>query len=251
MILVNYIALASMQASNYEVERMMVGKPYGMFWGFKTDGIFQTQEEIDNYVNSNGDKIQPNAKPGDFKWKDLNGDGQITADDREQLGLAIPPVTYGITLKVNYKNFDATIFGQGVTGNKICNQIRRLDVPTSNYTRAALARWVGPGTSNTYPRLIEGTDVNGNFTNMSDFYLEDGSYFRLKTLQVGYTVPMELVKKVAIERARFSLSCNNLFTLTKYTGFDPEIGGGSGIYGIDRGVYPQARSFMLGLDLSF
>ncbi|MBP1637327.1 MAG: TonB-dependent receptor [Bacteroidetes bacterium] len=245
-----YETLASMQASNYEVERMMVGKPYGMFWGFKTDGIFQTQEEIDAYLNMDGKKIQPNAKPGDFKWQDLDGDGSITEADRDNIGLAIAPVTFGLTLKAEYKNWDATVFGQGVTGNKICNQIRRLDVPTSNYLRSALGRWVGEGTSNTYPRLTN-SDTNGNFTNMSDFYLEDGAYVRLKTLQIGYTLPKALVNKISIEKLRVYATGNNLFTVTKYSGYDPEIGGNQGIYGIDRGVYPQARSFMLGVDLTF
>lgn len=248
---VNYISKATMQASNYEVIRYMAGKPYAMFWGFKTDGIFQNQSEINSYINSKGEKIQPNAKPGDFRWKDLNGDGQITADDRKNLGTAIPPLTFGITLKGSYKNLDIMAFGQGVAGNKICNQIRRLDVPTSNYTRAALGRWVGPGTSNSYPRLVEGADPNGNFTNMSDFYLEDGAYFRLKTLQIGYTLPKALIGKANIDKIRLYVSGNNLFTLTKYNGFDPEIGGSIGISGIDRGVYPQARSFMVGLDLTF
>lgn len=245
-----YESLAKMQASNYEVERLMVGKPFGMFWGFKTNGIFQTQADVDSYVNKDGQKLQPNAKPGDFKWTDIDGDGSITSADRDNLGLAIPPVVFGLTLKAEYKNWDATVFGQGVTGNKICNQIRRLDVPTSNYLRSALGRWVGPGTSNTYPRLTD-ADTNGNFTNMSDFYLEDGTYFRLKTLQIGYTLPKSIISKISIEKLRVYASSNNLFTLTKYTGYDPEIGGGAGIYGIDRAVYPQARSFMLGVDLTF
>lgn len=245
-----YESLAKMQASNYEVERLMVGKPYGMFWGFKTDGVFQTQEQIDAYLNKDGAKIQPNAKPGDLKWQDVDKDGKITEADRDNIGLAIAPVTFGLTFKTEYKNWDATVFGQGVTGNKICNQIRRLDVPTSNYLRSALGRWVGEGTSNSYPRLTD-SDSNGNFTNMSDFYLEDGAYFRLKTIQIGYTLPKSIVSKVSIEKLRVYATSNNLFTLTKYTGYDPEIGGDQGIYGIDRAVYPQARSFMLGVDLTF
>lgn len=247
----DFITIANMQASKYEVERMMKGKPYGMFWGFRTDGIFQTQQEIDSYLNADGDMIQPNAQPGDFRWKDLDGDGKITDKDRENLGLSIPPVTYGITLKANYKNFDVTIFGQGVAGNKICNQIRRLDVETSNYTTAALGRWVGAGTSNTHPRLIEGEDVNENYVKMSDFYLEDGAFFRLRTFQIGYSLPKMTLKNIGIEKIRLSASCNNMFTLTKYNGYNPEIGGSQGIYGIDRGVYPQARSFMFGIDVAF
>jgi TonB-dependent starch-binding outer membrane protein SusC len=246
-----YIVLANMQSSNNEVMRMMVDKPYGMFWGYRTNGIFQTQAEIDSYVDKNGKKIQPNAKPGDFRWKDLNGDGSITTDDREDLGTSIPPITFGITLKANYKDFDILLFSQGVTGNKICKQIRRLDIPTANYEREALGRWTGPGTSNSYPRLTEGSDTNGNFTNMSDFYLEDGTYFRLKTLQIGYSLPKRIVSKIAIDKARIYVSGNNLFTLTKYNGYDPEIGGSIDIMGIDRGVYPQARSYMVGFNLSF
>lgn len=246
-----YISLATMASSNYEVERMMEGKPYGMYWGFRTNGIFQTQEEVNNYKGANGKVLQPNANPGDFKWRDLNGDGKITANDRENLGLAIAPFTFGLTLKTTYKDFDFTIFGQGVTGNKICNQIRRLDVTGVNWTTEALGRWTGEGTSNSNPRILEGSDPNGNFANMSDFYLEDGSYFKIKTLQIGYTVPKNIIKKLYLEKFRVYVTGNNLYTFTKYTGFSPEIGGDQGIYGIDRGVYPQARSYMFGIDLSF
>jgi len=245
----NYLTIATMQASNYEIERDMVGYSANMFWGFKTDGVFQTQDEINKYVNKDGKLIQPNAKPGDLKWKDLNGDGSITSEDRAKLGNSNPPLTYGITLKGEYKNFDIVVFGQGVSGNKISNQLRRLDVPTANYQRSALGRWTGPGTSNSYPRLTD-ADTNGNFTNMSDFLLESGAYFRLKTLQIGYTIPTTILKSIDVDRIRLYVSTNNLFTLTKYSGYDPEIGGGSGIYGIDRSVYPQARSFMVGVDVT-
>ena len=246
----DYLTFASMQASNYEIERDMVGYSANMFWGFKTDGVFQTQNEINSYINKDGKLVQPNAKPGDLKWKDLNGDGTITSEDRTKLGDSNPPLTYGITLKGEYKNFDIVVFGQGVAGNKISNQLRRLDVPTANYQRSSLGRWTGPGTSNTYPRLTD-ADTNGNFTNMSDFMLESGAYFRLKTLQIGYTIPATVLKSIDMDRIRIYLSSNNLFTLTKYSGYDPEIGGGSSIFSIDRGVYPQARSFMVGVDVTF
>jgi hypothetical protein len=142
------------------------------------------------------------------------------------------------------------VFGQGVSGNKIFNQLRRLDIIGANYSNKALSRWTGPGTSNTFARLSD-NDPNNNFTYPSPFYLEDGAYFRIKTLQLGYTLPKSIMNRYMVDKARIYISGNNLLTLTKYTGFDPEIGGSQGIYSIDRGVYPQARSFMVGVDLTF
>ena len=138
------------------------------------------------------------------------------------------------------------LFGQGVTGNEIFNALRRLDVANANWTTAALGRWTGEGSTNTFPRLTT-DDANGNFKNPSTFYLSDGAYFRIKNLQIGYTLPNSIAQKAGLKRVRIYLGSGNLLTLTKYTGFDPEIGGGS--YGIDRGVYPQARSYMVGLNL--
>jgi len=245
-----YLTNATMQSSAYEVSRKVVGQPVNEFYGFKTNGIFQTQAEVNNYVNKSGVIIQPNAKPGDFKWVDTDGDGQITQADRQFIGNPTPDFTYGITANVAYKGFDLVIFGQGVSGNKIFQQLRRLDIPGANYMNKALGRWTGPGTSNTYPRLDD-ADPNNNFSYPSNFYLEDGAYFRIKTMQIGYTLPKALMSRIQVEKCRIYLSGNNLFTLTKYTGYDPEIGGGQGIYSIDRGVYPQARSFMVGVDLTF
>jgi TonB-linked SusC/RagA family outer membrane protein len=243
-----YITGATFQASAYEISRIQVGEPIGEFYGFKNLGIFQTQAEVNGYKGSNGQLIQPNAKPGDFKWADLNGDGQITSDDRTFLGNPTPPWTFGFTASASFKQFDIRVFGQGVAGNKIFQGLRRLDILTANYTTAALGRWTGPGTSNTYPRLDD-SDPNHNFTYPSSFYLSNGSYFRIKTLQLGYTLPTKLANRFGMGRTRFYISGNNLVTFTKYTGFDPEIGGSS--FGIDRGIYPQARSFMLGWDISF
>jgi hypothetical protein len=239
-----------MQSSAYEVSRKVVGQPVNEFYGFKYLGVFQTQAEIDAYVDKDGNKIQPTAKPGDYKWLDVDGDGSITSSDRTWLGNPNPTFTYGFTLNLAYKGFDLVAFGQGVSGNKIFNELRRLDIPGANYMNSALGRWTGPGTSNTYARIVEG-DPSNNFSVPSQFYLQDGSYFRLKTLQIGYTLPMSLMDKVNFSKARIYVSVNNLFTLTKYEGYDPEIGGGQSIYGIDRGVYPQARSFMAGIDFTF
>jgi len=230
------------------VTQTAVGQPFGSFYGYQEMGIFQSQAEVNSYVSSKGTVIQPNAKPGDFKWADLNGDGAITVADRTYLGSSLPTYTYGLTFNASYKNFDLLVFGAGAGGNKIFQGLHRLDIANANYTTAALGRWTGPGTSNTYPRLVDG-DPNHNFTYNSDFYLESGNYFRIKTVQVGYTFPKSLVSKVSLQKARIYFNGENLFTLTKYTGYDPEIGGGS--LSIDRGIYPQARAFIIGLSLGF
>lgn len=238
----------SFQASTYPITRTQIGQPIGAFYGFKTMGIFQNQQEVDNYVDKTGKKIQPGAKPGDFRWQDTDGDGVITDRDRVFLGNPTPKWTYGFTITAAAKGFDLTIFGQGAAGNKIFQGLRRLDIGNANWQSKALGRWTGEGTSNTFPRLTT-NDPNKNFTNPSDFYLEDGGYFRLKTLQLGYTLPAAMTKRAGIQRARFYVMAQNLFTITKYTGYDPEIGGA--VLSIDRGIYPQARSFMLGVNLGF
>ena len=243
-----FLTGATFQASSYEISRTAIGQPIGSFYGFQTLGVFQTQAQVNSYVGKDGKPIQPNAKPGDFKWADLDGDGAITTADRTYIGDPTPDFTYGFTANASWRNFDFVLFGQGVSGNKIFQGLRRLDIITANYQTSALARWTGPGTSNSYPRLVD-NDPNGNFTNPSSFYLESGAYFRIKTLQLGYTFSNTIIKKVGLQKARFYVSCNNLVTFTKYTGYDPEIGGGS--YGIDRGIYPQARSFMLGVNVTF
>ena len=140
------------------------------------------------------------------------------------------------------------LFAQGAAGNKIFQGLRRLDILTSNYQTKALGRWHGEGTSTDYPRLIN-SDPNGNFSNMSEFYLEDGDYLRFKVVQLGYTLPRNLFEKVGISRFRVYVTGENLMTFTRYTGYDPEIGGG--IFGIDRGQYPQARSILGGLQITF
>ncbi|MCJ8164412.1 TonB-dependent receptor [Pontibacter sp. E15-1] len=238
----------SIQNIAYPLTRVAVGQSYGAFYGFRTMGIFQNEAEVANYKGANGEAIQPNAQPGDFRWADLNGDGQINADDRTFIGKPLPDWTYGLTLNAAYKNFDLMIFGQGVAGNQIFQGLRRLDIPTANWQQSALGRWTGEGTSNDYPRLTT-EDTNRNFTYPSDFFLEDGDYFRIKTLQVGYTLPGTLSSKLAMQKARVYVSSNNLLTFTKYSGYDPEIGGN--IFGIDRAFYPQARSFMVGVNIGF
>jgi TonB-linked SusC/RagA family outer membrane protein len=231
-----------------EITRTVVGQPIGVFFGYKTDGLFQNAADVQNYKSATGTVIQPNAVPGDFRYMDINGDGKISADDRTYIGDPTPDWTYGFTFNAAWKNMDLIVFGQGVAGNQIFNAIRRFDLPRANWTTAAFDRWTGEGTSNTFPRLTT-NDTNNNFTNSSDFFIEDGSYFRIKTLQLGYTLPVNVSTRAGIKKVRLYVSGNNLLTFTKYSGFDPEIGGGS--FGVDRGIYPQARSFLVGLNTTF
>lgn len=230
------------------VTRTEVGQSYNSFYGFKTAGIFQNAADVANNKNSAGKIIQPNARPGDFRWTDVDGDGAITDKDKTYLGTSLPKYTFGFTLNADYKGFDVMVFAQGAAGNKIFQGLRRLDIGTANWQTVALSRWTGEGTSNTYPRLTSADD-NGNFGKMSDFYLEDGNYLRLKVVQIGYTLPVKMLKKINGTKLRVYATGENLLTLTKYTGYDPEIGGG--VFGIDKGVYPQAKSFILGIQLQF
>jgi TonB-linked SusC/RagA family outer membrane protein len=239
---------AGYQSSTYELTRTQVGHPVNSFYGFQTDGIFQNQAEVNSYTNTSGGLIQPNAVPGDFRWKDTDGDGTITEKDRTFIGNSLPDFTFGLTVNLEYKNFDLLVFTQGVTGNQIFQGLRRLDIANSNYQTNALGRWNGEGTSNTFPRLTN-NDTNKNFNNPSNFYLENGDYLRFKTIQIGYSLPSAIINKVGINKSRIYLTGENLFTFTKYTGYDPEIGGG--IMGIDKGYYPQAKTVMLGVNLQF
>jgi hypothetical protein len=230
------------------VTRTQVGLPYNSFWGYQTAGIFQNMAEVNAYKNSSGGLIQPNARPGDFRWVDTNGDGVITAADQKNLGSPLPKYTFGLTLNFEYKGFDLMVFTQGAAGNKIFQGLRRLDIGTANYQTDALGRWNGDGTSNTFPRLTT-NDTNGNFTNPSNFYLENGDYLRIKVVQLGYSLPSAIINKIGASKIRLFTTGQNLFTLTKYTGYDPEIGGN--VMGIDKGYYPQARTIMFGANLQF
>ena len=244
----NYITGDASFQSMGAVTRTQAGESYNSFYGYKTAGIFQNVAEVNAYKNTTGGLIQPDAKPGDFRWVDTDGDGKITDLDKTFLGSSIPKYTFGLTLNFEFEGFDLMVFAQGAAGNKIFQGLRRLDINNSNWQTVALSRWTGDGTSNTYPRLTS-NDTNENFGKMSDFYLEKGDYLRLKVVQFGYSLPNNIVSKIGANKLRFYLSAENLLTLTKYTGYDPEIGGG--VFGIDKGVYPQARSYMLGVQLQF
>jgi TonB-linked SusC/RagA family outer membrane protein len=246
---VNFIAGDAGFQNMGSVTRTQVGHSYNEFFGYQSAGIFQNMDEINAYQNADGDPIQPNAMPGDFKWVDKNGDGTITNDDLDKtfLGTSLPKFTFGVTLNFEYKGFDLMVFTNGAGGHKIFQGLRRLDIDRANFSQAVLGRWIGEGTSTDYPRLSS-TDPNRNFGRMSPFYLEKGDYMRFKVVQLGYNVPsVDMLKKLSVDKLRVYITAENLFTLTKYTGFDPEVGGG--VFGIDKGQYPQARSFLVGLQI--
>lgn len=224
------------------------GKPFPYFFGYKTDGVFQNMDEVRAYVNKDGGMIMPDAVPGDTRFVDVNQDGQISADDRTDIGNGTPDWTYGLNLNADWKGFDFNIFFQGVAGADVFDATWRSDVASGNYPSWMLNRWTGEGTSNKYPRL-----ATGNATNwlVSDLYVCDGYYLRLKNITLGYTLPKTLTRKLTIERLRVYVQAENLVTWTKYWGFDPEISSGATSLGVDRGIYPQARTYTVGVNVSF
>lgn len=224
------------------------GDVFPYFYGLKTNGLFQNQTEIDAYTFTNSEGvtrlIQPNAMPGDVRFVDLNGDGQINDDDKTKIGKPMPDWTYGITLGGEWRGFDFNLFFQGTAGNDMFEFAQRGDIPRMNRPEWILQRWHGEGTSDRIPRM---TSVNGNQNwRSSDLYVKNGAYLRLKTAQFGYTLPANLTKRLAIQRLRLFVAAENLLTLTGYDGFDPEIAGG-----IDRGIYPQSRTVSIGFNVSF
>lgn len=231
-----------------DISRAENGKPFPFFYGYKTAGIFQNTDEVKAYKNDKGELLQPTAVPGDVRFVDVDGNGIIDANDRTDIGKGMPDWTFGFNLGVSWKNFDLNMMWQGTAGNDIYDATRRTDIATSNLPSWMLNRWTGEGTSNRIPRFVQGDNVNWQ---SSDLYVYDGSYLRLKNIQLGYTLPAALTQKVFISSLRFYVAAENLFTFTKYHGFDPEISSGRTSLGIDYGVYPQARVWTIGASLSF
>ena len=228
----------------------MNGEVFPYFYGFITDGIFQTQAEVDAYVNADGQKLLPSAMPGDVRFVDLNGDGVISDGDKTKIGKGMPDWTYGFTLSADWKGIDMNLFFQGTIGNDIYDFSQRGDIPLNNRPAWILDRWHGEGTSNWLPRMTS-ANPNGNWRS-SDLYIKDGSYMRLKSAQFGYTLPADVTRKIAVQRLRVYVSADNLFTFTSYDGFDPEVAsGGYTTIGIDRGIYPQSRTVSVGANITF
>ena len=245
----------SLYGSNHKIGQLtrgIVGLPFPYFYGHKTDGIFQNAEEVAAHVNKDGQPLQPSATPGDVRFVDIDGDGDIDGDDRTYIGKGVPDWSFGLNLSFEWKGIDFSMLLQGTVGNQVFNVTRRTDLYYINLPKTILNRWTGEGTSNTQPKF-EFASANDNYRS-SDLWVEDGSFLRARNVQLGYTLPARLTKKVFINRLRVYAQAENLFTLTKYTGCDPEVTGGNGFssdLGVDRGVYPQSRTFSLGVNLNF
>jgi len=225
--------------------------PNPFFYGLKTDGILQNQAEADAYNAAFG----ATAQPGDVRFVDVSGpdgvpDGKIDANDRVMIGKPNPDWTYGLTFTADYKGIDLMVFFQGRQGCEIFDISRRNDIPRANVPAWWMERWTGEGTSNKYPRFMgTGVDRNSNWR-PSDLYIQDGSFTRLKNIQLGYTLPSNLTRKVSIDRLRLWVGAENLITWTKYRGFDPEIAERQN--GVSTmGNYPIARVINCGLGITF
>ncbi|MCS3352529.1 TonB-dependent receptor [Bacteroides uniformis] len=230
------------QINNSYVTMLAKDYPINVFYGYVTDGIFQNQSEVNTHA------VQPGAEPGDIRFKDLNNDGVINDSDRTVIGNPNPSWLFSMNNSLSYKGFELSVFLQGIAGNKIynANNIDNTGMAAAyNQTTDVLKRWQGEGTSNSMPRAVFG-DPNQN-TRVSDRFVENGSYLRLKNITLSYTFPKQWLQKAQIENARLSLSCENVATITGYSGFDPEVG----INGIDQNRYPISRTFSLGLNFNF
>jgi TonB-linked SusC/RagA family outer membrane protein len=256
-----------------EFYRVEEGYPIGYFWGYKTDGLFQTQDEVNAYVNDKGVLYQKNANPGDVKFVNTNGDSLINSKDKVMLGNPLPDFIYGFSLNANFKGFDFSMNIQGVAGNQIVQAYRDESRTYYNYTTEILDRWqwidanddgiinAGEGTSNRIPRAYLGSDRNRNWRNFSDLYVKDAGYLKIKSINLGYDFKT-LFKGLPLQQLRVYISAANLLTITKYDGMDPEVGYGSSYdssgklvdayaSGIDLGFYPSARTYLIGANVKF
>ncbi len=229
-----------------------VGKPIGSFYLYQMDGIFQSQEEVDAHVNAEGLPLQPNAAPGDIRFKDINGDGVIDEEDKKYSGSGIPKLEANLNLGGSYKGLDFSVVLGSAFGHKLYNANKYFYEgmnSASNMMTSTLKAWTPENKSNKVPRAIY-QDPNGNMKE-STRYLEKGNFVKLRQLQIGYTLPKSLTMKAYIEHLRFYISGENLFTITSYDGIDPEFSRGVLNSGIDRHIYPFTRSYTFGVQLSF
>jgi hypothetical protein len=240
-----------MVGENLLTSRMEAGMPIGYFYGYKTNGIYQNQEEIDalDDASPNG-TFHKDAGPGDLKFVDTNGDGKITADDKTYIGDPIADMTMGLNLGFNYKNIDFSASAFASLGNDMVRDYERKNL-YSNKGTYVLDSWTTSNPSNTTPKAVNGGSVN--YDNFSDYFVEDASYLRIQNIQVGYTLGERISNKIGIRKCRIYVSGNNLFTFTNYKGYDPSAtGNGNPIgAGIDKGFYPVAKTYLLGINLNF
>ena len=227
-----------------EMSYTQAGYPIGYFYGYKVEGIYQNQAEIDAAKNTLG------AKPGDLKFKDVNGDGQITTADRTMIGNPTPDFTYGLSVNVGYKNFDLSVDMMGVYGNEIYRTWNLYAWSQFNYLEARMDRWHGEGTSNTEPIMANNRNINRGST-PSDYFIEDGSFFRIRNIQLGYTFGADMLKKLRMRSLRVYINAQNPKTWKNNTGYSPEIGGSAIAFGIDANPYPIPAVYTFGLNLTF
>lgn len=229
-------------ANGQQVTRSIVGRPIGSFYGYVTDGIFQNQNELDSYPHLS------NAGVGDLRFVDTNGDGTLNGDDRTFIGSPIPDLVYGFSVDLAYQNWDLSVAFQGQYGNELFNGKNAVRPDPYNFEQHVWDRWTGEGTSNSEPRPSYG----GYNYLPSDRFIQDGSYLRLRSIALGYSLPTGLVNNLNMTRARIYVKGNNLFTWTSYTGYTPEIGSGNVLSnGIDTGIYPIPRVFSVGINTTF
>ena len=239
-----------------EFYRAENGHAIGYFWGYKTAGLFQNQKEINDWIAAGNGIYQADVKPGDVKYIDVNHDGVINASDKVDLGNGLPKYTFGFNFSLAWKGFDLSANFTGAAGFQIAQSYRDPSSSQANYSRRILKRWTGEGTSNEIPRVTYGDVGNWLF---SDLYLQDGDYIRLQNLTMGYDFK-KLISWKGLSKMRLYFQVQNLFTLTKYDGMDPEIGSFNGtdgnssdswVSGVDMGYYPHPRTFIVGLNLAF
>lgn len=240
-----------------DITRMAPGFALGHYFGYKTDGIYQTQAEIDALdtaavaLHGEGESYSTigSVVPGDLRFVDVNGDGQITAADRTNIGDPIPDVEMGLNVGFTYKNFDFNAYAFASLGHELVRDYERKDLYANRGTYM-LKRWQGSGTSNTVPRAVSGANINTD--QFSDFHVEDASFLRLQNVQLGYDFTSLLNDNIGIKKLRLYVSGNNLFTITDYNGYDPSANTGAPLGGgIDKGFYPVAKTYLLGLNLDF
>jgi TonB-linked SusC/RagA family outer membrane protein len=241
----NYIESGAFAIGQLAPTRMEVGQPIGVFYGLQTDGIFQNQAEIDNSPTQN---LGSPTSPGDLRFKDVNGDGVVDFKDRTYIGKSIADYTLGFNINLNYKNFDFITYSYASVGNDLIRNYERTENKL-NKLNYVLDRWTGEGTSNTVPRVTTGPSSNNLF---SSYFVEDASFLRIQNIQLGYSLPKSIVEKLGMSKFRLYGSVNNVYTFSKYRGFDATANTGDPIAGgIDSGFYPAPRIYSFGLNVNF
>jgi outer membrane receptor protein involved in Fe transport len=235
-----------------EMYRAEIGYPIGYFWGFETNGILQNWDEVDAYrLNDTSDLYFEDAAPGDLRYVDANEDGNIDDDDKTFLGSPHPDIVFGIQANLEYKGFFMNLVLTGAAGHQVAKSYRSFSTNVKgNYETTILDRWTGEGTSTTIPKLY--SRPRDNAALVADVYIEDADYLRISNLTLGYDLTQGL-KVLPVEELRLYVSVRNLFTFTKYSGMDPEVGYGPNSWasGIDLGLYPVARTFLVGMNVKF